>query len=190
MNISDFNAHSAAFLNCKQSSMSAIESPTPLNTLWQDPWACAVTATAAVTGTTADDFYGQQANKGMMNQAAFYHHQPMVPQGYHPGHPIMEGGQNNNNNSMNSDTTSSASSGVSADKKPHRQVNFKLDIKSEPDLTPVGVNGIEHPYGGMPNPSSGGMQKVPSISDLSDPDSSLDIPCSQVRIYHLTGYQS
>ena len=155
--------------------MSALESPPSLAPLWQDPW-CAVTAgavTGPVSAVTADDFYAQQNKNQMMNQANFYHHQLHQPphMGYHHHHnPIMEGGQNNNNNSMNSDTNSSSttsSTGSEAKSKPHRQVNFKLDIKAEPNE----VHQL----------NTGGMQKVPSISDLSDPDSSLDIPCSQVR---------
>lgn len=154
--------------------MSALESPPSLAPLWQDPW-CAVTAgavTGPVSAVTADDFYAQQNKNQMMNQANFYHHQLHQPphMGYHHHHnPIMEGGQNNNNNSMNSDTNSSSttsSTGSEAKSKPHRQVNFKLDIKAEPNE--------------VHQPNTGGMQKVPSISDLSDPDSSLDIPCSQV----------
>jgi hypothetical protein len=46
-----------------------------------------------------------------------------------------------------------------------RVVNFKLDIKPDPEDACVPQ-----------------MQKVPSISDLSDPDSSLDIP-TQVSIF-------
>ena len=175
--------------------MSALESPPSLTPIWQDPWTSAVTG-AVVAGT--EDFYGHNLQNKvnvspMVNQAAFYHHHhlnhhqtPMVPQGYH--HPAlgpMEAGQqNNNNNSMNSDansssTTSSTNSSNAGQAgkntnsntgapKPHRQVNFKLDIKSEPELIGPDFN------------QPGGVQKVPSISDLSDPESSLDIPCSQV----------
>lgn len=50
-----------------------------------------------------------------------------------------------------------------------RQVNFKLELKTEPSDD---CNSVTN------------MQKVPSISDLSDPDSSLDIP-QQVRMITL-----
>ena len=152
--------------------MSALESPPTITSqVWQDPW-------CNVTGVATDDFYGQ--NKGQMNQVpAFYHHhhQPLV-QGYHASHhhpAMMDASQNNNNNSdaNSSSTTSSTTSTKAASKPAHqRQVNFKLDIKAEPHDQ---VSEIL-PHGGQP-----GMQKVPSISDLSDPESSsLDIPCSQV----------
>lgn len=163
--------------------MSALENPAALANLWQDPWCSAVAASGS--NPNVEDFY--QPNKGNVVQAGFYHHhhQPMAVHahaamhhhhhGYHPqqnNQTMLEssGGQNNNNNSMNSDansssTTSSTTSSSAKDlNKPHRQVNFKLDIKAEPELE-----------------QNNGMQKVPSISDLSDPDSSLDIPCSQVR---------
>lgn len=158
--------------------MSALENPATLANLWQDPWCSAVTA-GAVTTSAQEDFY--QPNKANV-QAGFYHHQPMaVHHAMHHGYPvhhgppshnpIMEGGQNNNNNSMNSDANSSSTLSTTSStakdlNKPHRQVNFKLDIKAEPDMEQTVQTG---------------MQKVPSISDLSDPDSSLDIPCSQVR---------
>ena len=153
------------------------------------------------------------------HQAAFYHshhhvmnhhHQSpvMVPQGYH--HPGMirndldqnsgTGNQNNNNNSLNSDTNSSSTtsstistgngnggqikntSGSTGNNK--RQVNFKLaDIKIEPDP-------LSHHNHILPDNQPGGVQKVPSISDLSDQESSLDIPCNQVglllhNVYHI-----
>ena len=72
------------------------------------------------------------------------------------------GGQSLLKNSVNSTTGNG--------NKTHRQVNFKLEIKAEPD--PLGLHILpEQPRG---------VQKVPSISDLSDAESSLDIPCNQV----------
>ena len=70
---------------------------------------------------------------------------------------------------MNSGSSDgSTNSSVSASKKvtQHRQVNFKLDIKAEPTDSQ--------------QTQQVGMQKVPSISDLSEADSSVDIPCNQV----------
>ena len=88
------------------------------------------------------------------------------------------GHQHNNNNSMNSDANSSSSAASTAStKKTARQVNFKLDIKSEP-LEPNNIVGGQDM---CQNNNPGMNQKVPSISDLSDPESSLDIPCNQVR---------
>lgn len=162
--------------------MSALESPPALTPLWQDPWGAAVTGAMTVTSADAD-FYssvaaGAQTGKSgqmMVNQAGFYQaHPPMMVQGYHaphhvhPHHGLMENSQNNNNNISDNNSSSTTSSGSGSTKKNQRQVNFKLDIKAEPEQNEL-VN----------NP---GMQKVPSISDLSDPDSSLDIPCSQVRL--------
>ena len=141
--------------------MSALESPPTLTPAWQDPW-CAMTGTV-----TAADFYDQ--SKTQMTQA-FYPHQPhMAVHGYpHPA--MMNDSQNNNNNSMNSGSEGSTNSSVSAKKQnSQRQVNFKLDIKAEPQESQQQVANV-------------GMQKVPSISDLSDPESSIDIPCNQVRL--------
>ena len=144
------------------------------------------------------------------HQAAFYHshhhvmnhHQSpvMVPQGYH--HPGMirndldqnsGTNQNNNNNSLNSDTNSSSTtssttsignggqiktSGSTGNGNNKRQVNFKLaDIKIEPDP-------LSHHNHILPDNQPGGVQKVPSISDLSDQESSLDIPCNQVSLLY------
>ena len=157
--------HLEVILTKPKYNMSALESPPTLTPAWQDPWGMAMAGTVSPA-----DFYDQN-KAGQMTQA-FYPHQPMV-HGY-PHHPMMDG-QNNNNNSMNSGSEGSTGSAVSSTNvptsksKPQRQVNFKLDIKAEPQESQL------HPQ------VSGGMQKVPSISDLSDPDSSLDIPCSQVR---------
>ena len=143
--------------------MSALESPPSLTPAWQDPW-------GMVSQVNPADFYDQ--SKANMTQA-FYPHQPMVTHGY-PHHPMMDG-QNNNNNSMNSGSEGSTGSSVTSTtvKKPQRQVNFKLDIKAEPQENQIQSQVTSsHPQGGM--------QKVPSISDLSEADSSLDIPCSQV----------
>lgn len=125
--------------------MSALESPPTLAPLWQDPWAAAAGVTGAVMTADADFYAAQQRN--VQN----YYGQTQM--NYHPGI-VME----NNNCSQSSNSSNNSNS-------TRKQVNFKLDIKTEmPDLPPSG------------------MQKVPSISDLSDPESSLDIPCSQVSL--------
>ena len=83
-----------------------------------------------------------------------------------------------------SDSGSSGSSGNNNTTKlthPHpsseqqdqkRTVNFKLEIKQDPEVKHESM-------------SSGDMckapQKVPSISDLSETESSLDLPTHQVR---------
>ena len=112
----------------------------------------------------------------------------VVPNPY-PGVPSYDpqnnnSSQNQNLNNSNSDANSSSSTTSSNgnivnvnNTTKERKVNFKIDIKAEPNdgaapgSDPLALN----PMGG------GGMQKVPSISDLSDHDSSLDLPCNQVR---------
>ena len=87
-------------------------------------------------------------------------------------------------NSCNSGTNNTGSVGsVTSVGSKKRTVNFKLDIKPEPlsnssnlGATPGELDAIQ--YG-----SQGVLQKVPSISDLSEPESSLDIPIAQVRLY-------
>ena len=56
-----------------------------------------------------------------------------------------------------------------ADQK--RTVNFKLEIKQDPEVKHESISSAD-----MCKP-----QKVPSISDLSETESSLDLPTHQVR---------
>ena len=163
--------------------MSALESPPTLTSTWQDPWSAVTSGSIPMTASTAsDDFYNTKTQMpafGMYPHHHHNHHQLVQPHQYNPmmGH-HEAGHQHNNNNSMNSDanSSSSAASTASTKKASSRQVNFKLDIKSEP-LEP---NNIGQDMCQNNNP---GMQKVPSISDLSDPESSLDIPCNQVKTF-------
>jgi hypothetical protein len=154
--------------------MSALESPTTLTSAWQDPWSAVTSAAATVHMTSADDFYGNSKplmpfGMNMMPVQPHMHH--MHP---HHHHMMADHSQNNNNNSMNnSDANSSSTTSSTASNKVKRQVNFKLDIKAEPQESESGLQCHQLQIGGM--------QKVPSISDLSDPESSLDIPCNQVR---------
>ena len=86
-------------------------------------------------------------------------------------------------NSCNSGTNNTGSVGsVTSVGSKKRTVNFKLDIKPEPLLH------SSNNLGGQPGEhdsiyyNQGILQKVPSISDLSEPESSLDLPIThQVR---------
>ena len=169
--------------------MSALESPPTLTSTWQDPWSAVTSGSIpSMTASTASDvdFYNtgktQMPAFGMYPQIGHHHHSQLIHQNPHNqyNNPMMghnhhggeAGHQHNNNNSMNSDanSSSSAASTASTKKADRRQVNFKLDIKSEP-LEPINNIGQD-----MCQNNNPGMQKVPSISDLSDPESSLDIP--------------
>ncbi len=109
--------------------MSALESPPSLATPWSEPW--------AVSGA------------GMMDGHDFY------KSSFSSSPPMM--GIAAAVSSSTHHLAGSIDNGSTASRK--RVVNFKLDIKREPEDACVPQ-----------------MQKVPSISDLSDPDSSLDIP--------------
>ena len=160
--------------------MSALESPPTLASTWQDPWAAVTSASTTVhMASSAEDFYN---TKNQMAAFGMYPHPHVQPHqypsmgmvGHHDHH---TGIGHNNNNSMNSDANSSSSAASTTSNKKSRQVNFKLDIKSEPqDPNTMGQEMCQ-------NHNPNGIQKVPSISDLSDPESSLDIPCNQVRIF-------
>ena len=120
--------------------MSALESPPSLAAAWPEPW----TMSAAAAGVLdPHDFYKSTftSSPPIMNIAA------AVASSEHNTSSSTNGG-----NDSNGSTTSRK-----------RVVNFKLDIKPDPEDACVPQ-----------------MQKVPSFSDLSDPDSSLDIP-TQVR---------
>ncbi len=167
----------------------SLESPPTLASTWQDPWAAVTSASAAVH--MSDDFYGGKgAPFGAHPQGAYIGgHGGMMgvvaPGQTHFGAPMFDPQNNNshqnnqNLNTSNSDTHSSSSAASSTTTK-ERKVNFKIDIKAEPQ---EGVNGgtVDPLLGGQGQPPLTGMQKVPSISDLSDHDSSIDIPCNQVR---------
>ena len=169
--------------------MSALESPPTLTSTWQDPWSAVTSATInpMTASTASDDFYNTKTQMpafvGMYPSHHHHHHHHQLVQPHQYNNPMMGGGhheaghQHNNNNSMNSDANSSSSAASTAStKKTARQVNFKLDIKSEP-LEPNNIVGGQDM---CQNNNPGMNQKVPSISDLSDPESSLDIPCNQV----------
>lgn len=113
--------------------MSAIESPPSLSAAWSEPW--------TVSGS------------GVMDAHDFY------KSTFSASPPIMGIAAAVSSSSTNLSTLNDNGSTTSR----KRVVNFKLDIKPEPEDACVPQ-----------------MQKVPSISDLSDPDSSLDIP-TQVR---------
>ena len=84
-------------------------------------------------------------------------------------------------NSCNSGTNNTGSVGsVTSVGSKKRTVNFKLDIKPEPSSNNLG--GAPSELDSIQYGSQGILQKVPSISDLSEPESSLDIPIVQVRI--------
>merc|ERR1712223_1883489 len=82
-------------------------------------------------------------------------------------------------NSCNSGTNNTGSVGsVTSVGSKKRTVNFKLDIKPEPSSNNLG--GAPSELDSIQYGSQGILQKVPSISDLSEPESSLDIPIVQV----------
>ncbi len=190
--------------------MSALESPSTMPPVWQDPsWPAmdpsgmAAVATASTTTASAAAHAGQH----MMHP---HHHHPH----HHPHHvihaaaaashefyqqlhtssapmtsqvqsapisssaPIVSSttssakdAVNAMNSSSNSDNSSvNSNGGKNHNNNNKRTVNFKLEIKPEPPGSTNGDNELQNT----------GMQKVPSISDLSDPESSLDIIPSQV----------
>ena len=119
------------------STMSALESPPSLAAAWSEPW----TMSAAAAGVLdPHDFY----------KATFASSSPPIMN-------IAAAVSSSDHNTSGSTNGGNDSGGSTTSRK--RVVNFKLDIKPEPEDACVPQ-----------------MQKVPSISDLSDPDSSLDIP--------------
>jgi hypothetical protein len=123
--------------------MSALESPPSLAASWSEPWAMSAAAAAGVMDP--HDFY----------KSTFSASPPMMG--------IAAAVTSSEHNTSGSTHGSSSGGGVAGDtvstSSRKRVVNFKLDIKPEPEDACVPQ-----------------MQKVPSISDLSDPDSSIDIP--------------
>jgi len=115
--------------------MSALESPPSLSTAWSEPWAAA--GQGIVDG---HDFYkasfSSSSSPPMMGIAAAVSSSTHHHLALDPGNAVHR----------------------------KRVVNFKLDIKREPEDACVPQ-----------------MQKVPSLSDLSDPDSSLDLPAQVSR---------
>ena len=86
-------------------------------------------------------------------------------------------------NSCNSGTNNAGSVGsVTSASSKKRTVNFKLDIKPEPLVNSSNsIGGISGDHiDSIHCMSQGILQKVPSISDLSEPESSLDLPVTQV----------
>lgn len=84
-------------------------------------------------------------------------------------------------NSCNSGTNNTGSVGsVTSGGSKKRTVNFKLDIKPEPLINPSNNIGIPGEHDSIHCVPQGVLQKVPSISDLSEPESSLDLPVAQV----------
>ena len=77
------------------------------------------------------------------------------------------GSSGNNNTKLNP----AAVSEQPGDQK--RTVNFKLEIKQDPE--------VKHEIGSSVSADMCKPQKVPSISDLSETESSLDLPTHQVR---------
>ena len=125
--------------------MSALESPPSLAAAWSEPWSMSAAAAAGVMDP--HDFYKAtfSASPPIMGIAA-----------------AVASSGHNTSNSTHGSSSGHNDSGSTTSRK--RVVNFKLDIKPDPEDACVPQ-----------------MQKVPSISDLSDPDSSLDIP-TQVRL--------
>jgi hypothetical protein len=126
--------------------MSALESPPSLAAAWSEPWTMSAAASAGVLDP--HDFYKStfSASPPIMGIAA-----------------AVASSDHNTSGSTHGSSGGANDSGSTTSRK--RVVNFKLDIKPDPEDACVPQ-----------------MQKVPSISDLSDPDSSLDIP-TQVRIF-------
>ena len=123
--------------------MSALESPPSLAASWSEPWS------AAVAGVIdPHDFY----------KATFSASPPIMG--------IAAAVSNSGHNTSSSTHGSSGHNDTGSTTSRKRTVNFKLDIKPDPEDACV--------------PS---MQKVPSISDLSDPDSSLDIPTQVIHLF-------
>ncbi len=166
--------------------MSALESLPAMPPAWQDPWAAAEHA-----------HHVQHQHQQHHLQPHFMQHQPPPPHHLsphhlqagqhpttqlHPGHdfysqqsPASSAGGNNKDGGASGVMNSSSDSGSSSnsgkgggDAGNKRTVNFKLEIKPEPELV------VEQQQ------QRSSVQKVPSISDLSEAESSLDIP-AQVR---------
>ena len=104
-----------------------------------------------------------------------------MPSGAPPGMtPSGGGGLNTSSDSGSSGSSGNNNTVTKLTSHPHpaeqqdqkRTVNFKLEIKQDPEVKHESI-------------SSGDMckapQKVPSISDLSETESSLDLPTHQVR---------
>ena len=142
--------------------MSALESPPSLAPVWQDPWTNGAQIMDPQSGVNqvhhphmTHDFYGKyQMYPGVV--------QAQMPSNQYPGYNCDQSPAGSNS----SDTLGSNNSNNNSIKK-HRAVNFKLDIKPEPNNDEI--------------QSAGAVQKVPSLSDVSDQEScSLDIPVTQV----------
>ena len=106
----------------------------------------------------------------------------------HPGSNVNNVSINSSSsdNSCNSGTNNTGSVGsVHSAGSKKRTVNFKLDIKPEPLVNPSAHLGGSAEHDGVQYLSQGILQKVPSISDLSEPESSLDLPITQVRTHCL-----
>ncbi len=157
--------------------MSALENPMPA--AWQDPWG--VSASAAVAVSTTMPMEHHHMNHNMHQHHPIPHHH-IQHQQLHFQQQQLQQQQDfyqsplpkdvNNTSSSGTENSSVSSSGgnknanVSGAK---RTVNFKLEIKPDPEEATQSPQSVP-PAAPVP------PQKVPSISDLSDPDSSLDIP--------------
>ena len=140
--------------------MSALESPPSLAAAWSsEPWSMSAAAAAGVIDP--HDFYkvtfsASSSSPPMMGIAA-----AVASSGHNTSGSTHGGSSGGGHNDSGSGSTTGSRK---------RVVNFKLDIKPDPEDACVPQ-----------------MQKVPSISDLSDPDSSLDIP-TQVGLKIQQGY--
>lgn len=76
------------------------------------------------------------------------------------------------NTSSDGSTTSTSTKSQPAAK---RTVNFKLEIKADPETA------SEASAQPASSSNANNVQKVPSISDLSDQESSVEVPAQQVR---------
>lgn len=160
--------------------MSALENPPAMPPAWQDPsWASMEQSMAAVAHTpgSGQHLMHHHPHHPQHPHAIphdFYQHLPHSTTTSIPA-PVQTAIHTTSKEMMNSSSNSDHSSegGKQNNNNNKRTVNFKLEIKPEPPGSTNGGTGDE-------NQPQNGIQKVPSISDLSEAESSLDIIPSQV----------
>jgi len=151
------------YLSHSRTTMSALENPMHAGhhhhhhaaaaPVWPDPWASAVSAEAAIDPhhQLQADYYQHHMQQGMPQKADS----------------VMN--TSSGTDSVNSSGSDGCGKGSVNSK---RTVNFKLEIKPDPESNEAASSVLPRP------PAA--PRKVPSISDLSEADSSVDIP-TQVR---------
>ena len=159
--------------------MSALESPPTLGSAWQDPW-CTGSPTGPIMDPHANQFglqhpHGPHYDFYNTGKYPYNPHNPHGDQGIYQGTGYPMGpqlGPEQASSGSPSSGSSSENNNLVKEKKP--RVNFKLEIKPEPQVSSQGDDACV--------PVSSEARKVPSISDMSDQEScSLDLPVTQVR---------